>query len=460
MDRRPASIGLAAALVPALCGALLAGEAWVAVPLRTAAQKAAGFAGGEMGQMGFCLTISKKDPSRLAMSLDTAGIYVSLDGGATWQVRRTGLRSNGADSVAFDPENADVLFAAGNKNIPGADPFTMPLPTGSTARLTWARAGSGCYQAGFRRSAGQNEYFAFADPSGGISQTIWAITHDKGLVKSTDGGTTWAAVSTAPASGDGNAVLRHPASGALWLAATGGLWRSEDSGATWAKMAGGLPSGAVKGLALHPTSASVVYAALGTNGVWRTADGGGSWQKISNGLPAGDWTRLARGAGSILWADASETGSLPYRTANEGAAWSASSTERDGYYPVKWWSEGLVAHPTDGDTAYFIPEVRITRDGGRTWPVHGAGVSGSRMSSRTGVAWRPEDPGQAGVLPHRLGLLLHRRRRGRLAVATGPSAVVRRLDPAGRSLRFHSRLPNAGHGRGRLGRAGSLSEHG
>ncbi len=392
MDRVVTSIGLLAALVLAVFGVLGASEAWVAVPLRTAEQKTAGFAGGEMGQMGFCLTISRKDPSRLAMSLDTAGIYISLDGGATWQVRRSGLHSNGANSVAFDPENANVLFAAGNKNLPGTNPYYDVDADGiyrsTDLGLSWQRV----YQAGFQRSAGQNEYFAFAAPFGGVSRTIWAITHDKGLVKSTDGGATWAAVSTAPVSGNGNAILRSPAGGALWLAASGGLWRSNDAGATWAKMAGGLPSGEVKGLALHPTSPSVAYAALGMNGVWRTADDGISWQKISNGLPARNWTRLARGAGAILWADASETSSLPYRTGNEGASWSACSTDRDGYYPVKWHSEGLVAHPTDGHTAYFIPEVRITRDGGRTWPVHGAGVSGSRISSRTGVACRPENP--------------------------------------------------------------------
>jgi photosystem II stability/assembly factor-like uncharacterized protein len=386
------NFGLVASLVLAPCGTLPTGEAWVAVPLRTAAQKAAGFAGGEMGQMGFCLTISRKDPRRLAMSLDTAGIYISLDGGATWQVRRSGLRSNGADSVAFDPENANVLFAAGNKNIPDPDPYYDAAADGiyrsTDGGLSWQRV----FQAGFRRSAGQNEYFAFAALSGGVSKIIWAITHDKGLVQSTDGGSTWAVVSTAPASGSGNAILRSPAGGALWLAASGGLWRSYDSGVIWVKMAGGLPSGAVKGLALHPTSTSIVYAALGVNGVWRTADGGTTWQKISNGLPASDWTRLARGAGSILWADASQTSSLPYHTANEGVSWNAPLTERDGYYPLKWFSEGLVAHPTDGNTAYCIPEVRITRDGGRTWLVHGAGVSGSRMSSRTGVACRPEDP--------------------------------------------------------------------
>ena len=392
MDRRLTSIGLAASLVMASHGARPSSETWVAVPLRAPAQKEAGFPGGEMGQMGFCLTISKKDPSRLAMGLDTAGIYISLDGGASWQIRRRGLRSNGAASLAFDPENATVLFAAGNKSIPGTDPYHDADADGIYRSIDLGSSWQRVLRAGFRRSSGQNEYFALADPSGGVSKTIWAITHDTGLVKSADGGSTWAAVSTAPASGDGSAILRDPAGGTLWLAASKGLWRSHDSGATWAKMAGGLPSGAVKGLALHPSRSSIVYAALGTDGVWRTADGGEGWQKISNGLPAGDWTRLARGPGSILWADASETDSLPYRTADEGASWSASSTGRDGYYPVKWYSEGLVAHPTDGNCAYFIPELRITRDGGRTWPIHGAGVSGSRMSSRTAVAFRPEDP--------------------------------------------------------------------
>jgi photosystem II stability/assembly factor-like uncharacterized protein len=383
--------GLTAVLLAATCGTSLAGESWKAVPLRTAAQKREGFAGGEMGQMGFCLTISKKDPRRLAMSLDTAGIYLSVDGGATWQIRRSGLRSNGANSVAFDPENANVLYAAANKNIPGDDPYD-PAADGiyrsTDLGATWQRV----FRAGFQRAAGQNEYFAFAAASGGVSQTIWAITHDQGLVRSEDGGTTWARVPTPPAAGIGNAVLRDPTHGALWLAASGGLWRSHDSGATWARMGGGLPGGAVKGLALHPRDAAIVYAALGRSGVWRTADGGESWRRTSRGLPAADWTRLARGAGSILWADAAQTDSLPYRTADEGATWSKSVTKRDGYYRVKWWSEGLVAHPTEGDTAYFIPEVRMTRDGGRSWPVHGAGVSGSRLSSRTAVAWRGEDP--------------------------------------------------------------------
>jgi hypothetical protein len=168
-------IGLTVILLVATCGPSLGGEAWKGVPLWTAAQKRAGFAGGEMGQMGFCLAISKKDPRRLAMSLDTAGIYVSLDAGATWQVRRSGLRSNGANSVAFDPENADVLYAAGNKNLPSDDPYD-PIADGiyrsSDLGVTWQRV----FQAGFRRSAGQNEYFAFADPSGGVSRTIWAHT--------------------------------------------------------------------------------------------------------------------------------------------------------------------------------------------------------------------------------------------------------------------------------------------
>jgi len=157
MDRLLTNIALAAALVPALCWTLPVSETWVAVPLRTAEQKTAGFAGGEMGQMGFCLTISRKDPSRLAMSLDTAGVYISRDGGATWQVRRSGLRSNGAASVAFDPENANVLFADGGQHRAG-----QRLRQCHPARSGWRRAVAGRHrralaQRRFRSDLGQDD---------------------------------------------------------------------------------------------------------------------------------------------------------------------------------------------------------------------------------------------------------------------------------------------------------------
>lgn len=151
MDRRLTSIGLAASLVMAPHGARPSSETWVAVPLRAPAQKEAGFPGGEMGQMGFCLTISKKDPSRLAMGLDTAGIYISLDGGASWQSRRRGLRSNGAASLAFDPENATVLFAAGNKSIPGADPYHDADADGIYRSTDLGSSWQRVLRAGFRR---------------------------------------------------------------------------------------------------------------------------------------------------------------------------------------------------------------------------------------------------------------------------------------------------------------------
>ena len=90
-----------------------------------------------------------------------------------------------------------MLFAAGNKNIPGAAPYHDADADGIYRSTDLGSSWQRVLRAGFRRSAGQNEYFAFADPSVGVSKTIWAITHDMGLVKSNDGGSTWPADSRA-----------------------------------------------------------------------------------------------------------------------------------------------------------------------------------------------------------------------------------------------------------------------
>jgi len=375
------------------------GPAWELVPLRTQEEKDRGFAGGEMGQMGFSLAISAKDPNRLALGIDTAAVYVSEDAGASWQIRRAGLMSNGVQSVAFDPENADVLFAAGLLSL--GCPIAVPpvaacydsAADGIYRSTDLGRSWQRVHGAAFLRLAGQNEYFAFAGSAGGRSPTVFAITHDQGLVTSPDGGDTWNPVSAAPQGVAGNAILRHPTAGTLWLAANEGLWLS-DGGGSWAQAGGGLPADAVLGLVLDPTDASTAYAALGTSGVWKTTDGGSTWAWASTGLPTQSWTRLARGAGGIIYADAGQAGGLyPYRSTNAGASFAAPSAVQDGFYEnMHYWSEGMVAHPTDPNVVYMLPPVRVSRDGGQTFQVLGAGVSGSRRTQRTSIAFRPDDP--------------------------------------------------------------------
>jgi hypothetical protein len=190
-----------------------------------------------MGQMGFSLTISRKDPMCLALGLDTAGVDISEDGATAWQIRRRGIYANGVQSVAFDPANSSLLYAAGNRNDGGnVSPSADGIYRSEDRELTWTRV----LAATWVRRAAQNEYFAFTGSvSNGVSQGVLALADNSALVRSTNGGLSFALVSTGPAFSKPSALLRDNRDGLLWLAGSAGLWRGTADGTAWTKLAGG-----------------------------------------------------------------------------------------------------------------------------------------------------------------------------------------------------------------------------
>src|SRR5260221_9225578 len=125
------------------------------------------------------------------------GVYRSRDGGATWQ--RVLFKGNdiGAIDLAFDPSNAQTLYAS----------------LWNTRRPPWSI------------------YPPSYGPGGGV-------------FKSTDGGTTWQALTNGlPIEGVGHIGLAAAPSNrnrvyAIVDAKEGGLYRSDNAGATWARLAG------------------------------------------------------------------------------------------------------------------------------------------------------------------------------------------------------------------------------
>jgi hypothetical protein len=82
--------------------------------------------------------------------------------------------------------------------------------------LSWQRV----FQAGFQRSAGQNDISPLP-PLRAEPRTIWAITHDKSLVRAPTVAAAGGGQHRPPASG--NAIRPIRAGGALWLAAAAAL---------------------------------------------------------------------------------------------------------------------------------------------------------------------------------------------------------------------------------------------
>ncbi|OGV90582.1 MAG: hypothetical protein A3K19_24350 [Lentisphaerae bacterium RIFOXYB12_FULL_65_16] len=385
---------------------------WQYVPLRTAEQKAKGFAGGEMGQMAFTLAISPSDPNHMAMGIDTAAVYTTTDGSTSWQLRRRGILSNGVQSVAFDPKNPRVLWAAGLHSSAGTPGGAMPAenelakysdPLADGIYLTtdggehWKLVRNAVY---LRRHA-LNEYFAF-DPAsfdGTQHRTVYAATHWEGLLKSDDAGATWRVLGFPKTII--HVIALHPKdSRQFFVAADTGLFRSQDAGAGFEKVGANLPAAPVLALTLNAKDPAVLYVALGEKGLWRSTDGGRSFERRMNGIPEGAadklWVRLISSPANpdYLYADATQWGGpVPFWSHDGGATWQPSEKREDGFQGTGvYWAEGIVAHPTDANVAFHLNPVRKTTDGGRTWQYCGDGVSGFRRGTRTSIAFRPDDP--------------------------------------------------------------------
>ena len=235
-----------------------------------------------------------------------------------------------------------------------------------------------------------------------------------GVHKSTDGGATWRAMGLRDSKQIARIVLDPRNPEVAYVAALGDLWRAggergvyktTDGGTTWTRVLdGGADAGATE-LVMDPRNPLVLYAAIyqrrrasfgfnggGTaSGLFKTTDGGRTWARLANGLPDGPMGRIGldlfrRNPNVIVARIEHEKAGGIYRSDDAGVSWRKMSgtNGRPMYF-------GIIKLDPENDLRVYLPQtpLGISDDGGKTFRFDGA----TRVHVDFHALWiNPADP--------------------------------------------------------------------
>ena len=213
------------------------------------------------------------NPQRMWAASFGAGVYRSLDGGATWTAYRTGLINTFVRCLAVQPRHPDSVYCGANDGVylstDGGQKWTRLLATVDTqSRSVRALA---------------------IDPI--RSGTVYAGTYGLGVEKSINGGATWTPINLGLANNLIRAIAINPAKPETVLAGAGtgfGVQRSFNGGLQWnihPVLDTTATTGAVEKIVFDPADPARIYAAMIQKGVIRSRNGGDTWVRINGGLP-------------------------------------------------------------------------------------------------------------------------------------------------------------------------------
>jgi photosystem II stability/assembly factor-like uncharacterized protein len=326
----------------------------------------------------FCLTIDPNNPDIVwAGTQNTRGIFKSMDGGETWIEKDDGIiESEGITfrGITVDPHSSDIVYAAAE-----------------IASFVWSD----------REQVGRE------------------FDKTKGVVyKSRNGGESWQPIWR----GDNLAryIIVDPRDSDVLYVSTGifdreaansdhatntpggvGVIKSTDGGTTWSQINNGITNLYVGSLFMHPDNPDILLAGSGNNayyegaGVFLTTDGGGTWEKVlESGVQSVEFAASDPDiayAGEPGWIYRSDDGGQSWRVMNGSVpGWGPPGVEAG--FPIDFQVD-----PQDPDRMFannYLGGNFLTEDGGKTWVVASTGYTGAQVRA---IAVSPLEPAQVFV---------------------------------------------------------------
>jgi len=267
-----------------------------------------------------CIVIDPLDTNTLYVGAACGGLWISHNGGATWTSHTDNFPSLSIADIAVNPHHHDTLYAA------TGDGYGYEYPNDATI--------------------------------------FWGGLYTAGVMKSTDGGSTWHTTGLSYLESNRDNIQRlliHPNNPNILLAATRhGIYRTSDAGVTWSVV----DTSHVYTMAFHPQQPNTIYAVNNAD-VLVSYNAGLTWSSLYAGVSSGGRCTIAVSPASpnSIWIldDANDI----LLSHDEGASFNTISSVTmtyDNYGRV------LAVSPTD--STYVITsglQMNISYDGGYSW---------------------------------------------------------------------------------------------
>jgi hypothetical protein len=265
------------------------------------------------------IAIDPSNANHVLVGAANGGVWESFDKGTSWAPRTDYQATLTVGALAFDPVNPSVVYC-------------------------------------------------------GLGEGNWWSWLGTGVLRSTDGGTTWTPRCTAPFVGQGfyDLVVDPHDHRRLFAATTGGLYVSTDRGQTWTQRR----AVTTWSLSISSGAAGQVLAAC-SDGIWRSNDHGSSFASVAIPGAPGGFNRLAVAIApsdptiAYAWGAGppnTSSGPTPYLWRRSGRTWSAQTVPPSVATGQSWYDWFLAVSPDNADQIYCgaISAYRGTRSG-TTW---------------------------------------------------------------------------------------------
>jgi photosystem II stability/assembly factor-like uncharacterized protein len=270
----------------------------------------------------YTLAIDPRDPD-IVYAGTKSGVFKSTDGGIEWLPTNTGLPTpvafpeNGGPYVfalTIDPHDRDTLYAGVTFLNFFGEPSGRGVFVSRNGGATWEAANAGIESRSILALA--------VDPR--TPSTLYALGRifigTPQVLKSLDGGASWSVLANLTAFPLSLAIDPR-ASGTVYVGTTSGIVKTSDGGGTWMAINAGLTNLVIDALTIDTSSSATVYAGTRGGGVFRSTDGGASWSPVNTGLTALEVSTLETGRLKVVYAG-TRTGQV-FRSINGGTTWRA-----------------------------------------------------------------------------------------------------------------------------------------